>query len=315
MKRHQITWVICGVLMAAVCLGVGVFLFSAMRAKNVAAEERNQNYEELQSIYQAKVFPSQENVLRVSEDQKALEAWLVTASNLVHQGDLQITKKSPTGFKQTLQATVRKLSSRPGMIKGKGAAAEFNFGFDKYLGTSDSLPDPEHVEQLSQQLTIIDRLCNELFAANILSLVTVTRETFDEQEADQPRKRNKPNRPGRLDDTTRDPVSGVGVSTGNEFFSKQRFSFEFRARSAAFADVLNRLAAIDLFVVVAEIEFRKTEDPLAKRAPKKKEGSADGSVAVDPATLSHVERIVTAPELEPPVSVKLDIDVYSFKGV
>jgi len=74
-------------------------------------------------------------------------------------------------------------------------------------------------------------------------------------------------------------------------------------------------------VVVAEAEIRKAADPLAQFNAKKKEGAAktnpDGTpaVTVDPATLSHVERIVTDPELEPPVNVKLDIDVYSFEGV
>lgn len=302
--------------MAAVCLGAGWFLFSAMMAKNAAAEERNQKYEELQSLYNEKVFPSAENIARVKEDRKSLEAWLVTASNLVHKGDLQVDQMSPTGFKQTLQATVRRLSSQIGTVNGKVVAAGFNFGFDKYLGTSDSLPASEHVAQLSQQLTIIELLCKELFAANILSLETVTRETFDEQSADQPKQDDNSNRrKRRRDDSGRAPAAAAAVSNTSEFFSKQRFTLEFKTRPSAFIDALNRLAAMDLFVVVAETEFRKTDDPLAKRTSKKKDSTAEGAAVVDTATLTHAERIVTDPELEPPVSVKLDIDVYSFKGV
>ncbi len=316
MKRHQIILGVCGVLMAAVCLGAGWFLFSAMMAKNAAAEERNQKYEELQSLYNEKVFPSAENIARVKEDRKSLEAWLVTASNLVHKGDLQVDQMSPTGFKQTLQATVRRLSSQIGTVNGKVVAAGFNFGFDKYLGTSDSLPASEHVAQLSQQLTIIELLCKELFAANILSLETVTRETFDEQSADQPKQDDNSNRrKRRRDDSGRAPAAAAAVSNTSEFFSKQRFTLEFKTRPSAFIDALNRLAAMDLFVVVAETEFRKTDDPLAKRTSKKKDSTAEGAAVVDTATLTHAERIVTDPELEPPVSVKLDIDVYSFKGV
>lgn len=317
MKRHQIILGVCGVLMAVVCLGAGWFLISAMLAKNAAAEERNQKYEELQNLYQAKVFPNKENISRVSEDQKALEAWLVTASNLVHKGDLLVEQRSPTGFKQTLQATVRKLSSQPGSVNGKTVVAGFSFGFDKYLGTSDSLPAPEHVERLSQQLAIIEQVCKELYAANVLSLETVTRETFDEQGVGQPKQDEPTNtrRKRRRDDADRAPAPAAAASVSSEYFSKQRFTFEFKARPAAFIEALNRLAAMDLFVVVAETEFHKTEDPLAKRTSKKKETSAEGgAVAVDPAKLTHIERVVTDPELEPPVSVKLDIDVYSFKG-
>jgi hypothetical protein len=81
---------------------------------------------------------------------------------------------------------------------------------------------------------------------------------------------------------------------------------------------------MDLFVVVAETEVRKTDDPLLKWDTRKKgkEGKSGaategiGAAApVDLALVPHADRIVSDPELEPPVSVKLDIDVYSFEGV
>jgi hypothetical protein len=107
----------------------------------------------------------------------------------------------------------------------------------------------------------------------------------------------------------------VAESVKSGYFSKQRFSFEFVARPAAFIEALNRLAAMDLFVVVAETEIRKTSDPLAVVRGAAKKDASGANVAVDPATLTHAERIVTDPELEPPVSVRLEVDVYSFEGV
>lgn len=309
--------------MAVVCVGAGWFLFSAMSVRNAAAEERNQDFESLKSIYNANVFPNETNMARVSEDQKALEAWLVTASNLLHKGDLQVEPLTPTGFKQKLQKTVRDLSSQAGSVNGKVVASGFNFGFDKYLGQSDSLPESAHVERLSQQLTVIDLLCKELYAANILSLDKVTRETFDDAKVDVAQ--DEPSAPRRSGKRRKDrdaaadsrPETRAAVGVAGEFFSKQRYALEFQARPAAFIDVLNRLAAMNLFVVVAETEFRKTSDPLAKRATvRKPEATAENPAAVvDLATVPHAERIVTDPELEPPVSVKLAIDVYSFEGV
>ncbi|HNX35116.1 MAG TPA: Amuc_1100 family pilus-like protein [Kiritimatiellia bacterium] len=325
MKRHQIILIGCGILMAVVCLGACWFLFSAISVKREQAESRNQAYEELQGIYRAKVFPSDENVARMKEDEKAIEAWLVTASNLVHKGDLQTEQKTPTGFKQVLQATVRELSVQAGANQGKIVAPGFNFGFDKYLGQSDSLPQTEHVDRLTGQLAIIEKICKELYAANILELKAVGRETFDEVKAEQPREEEKEtSRKSRRrrnrdsgDAASAAPAASSGPSSG--YFSKQRFTFEFLARPAAFIEALNRLAALDLFVVVAETQFRKTGDPLAARNAARKESAAkpvDAKTAVvDPATLTHVERIVTDPELEPPVSVKIDVDVYSFEGV
>jgi len=322
MKRQQIVLIFLGVLMAVVCLVTGWFLVSAMIEKNAAAEERNQAYAEVQGIYGGKVFPSAETIARVNADQKALEAWLFNASNLVHEGELQVEAKSPTGFKQTLQTTVRALSAHPGAANGKIVAGGFHFGFDKYLGESDSLPSTEHVDRLTRQLTIIEMLCKELYAANILELKAVTRETFEEQPLPgQPGSEPQPviRRRRRRDEASAPaPVAAVRETSG--YFSKQRFTLEFLARPAAFITALNRLAAMKLFVVVAETEFRKTGDPLTKRTAKKKEGAAPGQgeggeAVVDPATLTHVQRLVTDPDLEPPVNVKLDIDVYSFEGV
>ncbi|MDD4019765.1 MAG: Amuc_1100 family pilus-like protein, partial [Kiritimatiellae bacterium] len=186
----------------------------------------------------------------------------------------------------------------------------------------DNLPSSEHVDRLTRQLTIIEMLCKELYAANILELKAVTRETFEEQPLPgQPGSEPQPaSRRRRRRDEASAPAPVAAVRETARYFSKQRFTLEFLARPAAFITALNRLAAMKLFVVVAETEFRKTDDPLSKRSAKKKEDAAPGQggggeAAVDPATLTHVQRLVTDPDLEPPVNVKLDIDVYSFEGV
>ncbi len=323
MKRQQLILIILAVLTVGVCLGAGWFLVSAWMANKEAASVRNADYAAVQKIYRGKVFPDPDTIARVKEDQKALESWLATASNLLHQGDLHIESKSPTGFKQTLQATVRALSARPGAANGRIVAPGFLFGFDQYLGESDSLPAPEHVDRLTGQLTIIERLCNELCEAGVLEIKAVQRETFDaqteaggpdrSQEASSSRRRRRRDEP-----QAQEAAPAARDATAGGVFSKQRFSFEFLARPAAFIGALNRLAAMNLFVVVAETEFRKTDDPIGRRDTKKKEGAASADAAakaVDLATVPHVERIVTDPDLDPPVSVRLDIDVYSFEGV
>ncbi|HRU71764.1 MAG TPA: Amuc_1100 family pilus-like protein [Kiritimatiellia bacterium] len=321
MKRQQITMIACGVLMAAVCGVAGWFLYSETAIKNEAAEERDRAYQELQQIYRAKVFPSDENIARVGEDQKVLEGWLATASNQLHKGDLHVEPKTPTSFKQELQASVRRLSAHSGAVQGKIVGPNFYFGFDQYLGQSDSLPASEHVDRLAVQLAIIEKICEELYAANILELKKVEREVFDIVRKEEEPQETSPRRRGRRRDDSGGSAraSGSAARAETAYWTSQRFTVEFVARPAAFIEALNRLAAMDLFAVVAEVELRKTGDLLAQFNARKKESSAklatDGAAPVDPAKLSHVERIVTDPELEPPVNVKLDIDVYSFEGV
>ena len=327
MKRQQIILIVCGALVAVVCLVAGWFLFSAMMKKGAAADARNASYGELKNIYSSKVFPNEPNIERVKEDQKALEAWLGAVSNLVHKGDLQIDKETPTSFKQLLLDTVRALSAQPGAVGGKVVPAGFFFGFDKYLGESASLPAPEHVDRLTRQLKIIEMVCKELYAAKILSIESVARETFEEGSSadkaqDEPAAGKK--KRAKKDDASRGKAAAAKQHAApsaqtSDLFSKQRFTFVFKARPEAFVEALNRLAAMDLFVVVAETEFRKADDPLTKReaVKKAKDSSAAGAAAapVDPATVPHADRIVTDPGLEPPVSVKIDIDVFSFEGV
>lgn len=321
MKRDQLILIGCGVPLVAVCLGAGWFLFSAISERRSAAEQRNQAYEDLQGLYNAKVFPSEENIARIREDQKALETWLVAASNVLHTGDLQAANLSPTAFKALLQSTVRDLSSHAGSVQGKIVAPGFNFGFDAYLG-QDSLPKQEDVDRLTVQLDMIRMICKELFAANIMELKGVSREIFDvagpDADREQEESSSRRNRKSRRDRTDKAETSKKAAGGDSAYYAKQRFSFEFVARPTAFIDALNRLAAMPQFVVVSDVEFHKTADPLAQRAAQKADRSSGGSnsaVSVDPATLTHMQRIVTDPELEPPVSVKLDVDVYSFEGV
>ena len=314
MKRQQIVLIVCGVALAAVCAVAGWFLFSAIGVKNQMAEDRNSKYAQLQKIYRAKVFPNDENIGQVLEDEKALQQWLVTASNLVHTGDLQIRDESPARFKQSLTETTRALSRHPGSIKGKTVADDFKFGFDRYLGNEQTLPQQENVGRLVQQLDIIDQICQQLFAANILALKGITREVFEEDQkeeeaAPEPSRRRR-RRPSSAKD---EPVKKQ--PEGSEYTSRQRFTFAFDARPAAFIESLNKLAAMDLFVVVSEVSFSKTGDQLKSSQESKRDADGGPAKQVDPATLKHMERIVTDPELEPPISVTLVIDVYAFEGV
>ena len=330
MKRHQVILIVCGSLVAVVCLGVGWLLFSALSAKNEAADARNQAYSELRQIYGAKVFPSEANIVRVREDEKALNAWLASASNVVHKGDLTIGHESPTGFKKLLLDTVRALGNQPGAVNGKIVASGFNFGFDRYLGDSVILPAADQVDRLTRQLAIVETICKELYAAKIVALDEVARETFEEKDGSEKTQSEQPvakpkKRRAREENSGRSArAAAVTHSEGrsSELFTKQRFTFQFKARPDALVEVLNRLAAMELFVVVAETEIRKTDDMLTKPAgsgskesSNKKGGGLSGIAAVDPASIPHAQRIVTDPELDSPVSVKLDIDVYSFEGV
>jgi len=309
MKRNRIILMIFGLVGIVACLALGWVLFSASAEKKIAYDKRNQSFTAVKRIFDADVFPDEKNIARTKANRVELEGWLLNASNQLHKGDLPQESLSPTAFKQILQASVRKLSRQPGMNKGKVVAPDFNFGFEKYLG-ENRLPESENVTRLTAQLRIIETICKELYAAKIDTLESIQREVFENAEADNgSSKKKKYSR----HDKKRPVKDKKNKSSTPDYFKKQRFEFEYTASASAFAQALNNLASTDLFIVVTESSFTKTGDQLLKLTA----GSSkdDDGEKKSPALMSPAERMITNPDLNPPVRVKLITDVYSFKGV
>jgi len=316
MKRNKIIMIASSVITILVCGFVGWLLISASLTRKSEYNERNASFASLANIYKSKVFPSEENIERTKANQKELEGWLLNASNILHQGDLPAEQLTPSAFKQDLQAAVRKLSGHAGSKKGKIVLPVFHFGFDQYLGESDSLPQMDNVPRLTSQLRIIEKVCNELYAANITSLESIKREVFESAKTEEVRpEENSRRRRSSSNKNSSGSNKTVQEDNSSDYFSKQRFTFEFVATPAAFVEVLNKLASTDLFIVVAETSFVKTGDQLAVLQAGAKKDDAEGVVKKDPATMTHVERMITNPDIDPPVKVTLTIDVFSFKGV
>ncbi len=321
MKRSKIISI---VVLSATLLACGFFGWLLIRAvidKSAAEKERNADFSQLTQIYNGKVFPSRENIERIQEDQKELEQWLEATAELLHRGDVPESSLTPATFKQKLQDSVRVLSRQPGMRRGRVVAADFYFGFAQYLGESAALPEMEHVSRLDRQLSMIELISRELYEANILALDSVGREVFDTVStvAEEPESaRRPPRRRGQPGDAAAPQAarksSSAQLDIPDGMVSKERFTFEFTATPEAYVSALNRLAAMDLFVVVAESSFQKTGDQL-KATEEKPKSPADGSQQKEHAQKSYAERTVTNPKLDPPVSVKLVVDVYTFEGV
>ncbi len=317
MKQQSIILIAVAAVAGVVCLGAGWLLYSEASKCREVAEERNQDYNQLLSVYKSKPYPCNENIEQVKADEEAVVEWLAGATNQLQKGAVRVEPQTPAVFKQNLQAKVRDLSSRSGSVKGRMVAADFKFGFDKYL-SEDRLPKSDHVERLSGQLAIIDTICNTLCEAGILSLDKVERELFDVDEDAAGGGQDGAAAPRRRRTAARQPTAQVVTEPerSESIYPRQNFKFEFKAEPAAFVEVLNRLAAAELFVVVNSVEFNKVDDLLAKReairkSKKEDRGTGEGGAL---AKGGMSDRIVTDPIIEPPIKVKLDLDVYSFEG-
>jgi hypothetical protein len=325
-NRQQGIVIGVGAVLGVACLVLGALFFMALSTSSGAAEQRDQAYEQLKSLYQAKVFPSNANIKRIKEDQVLLEAWATEASNVLSKASIRVEDLSPVRFKQELQQTVRELVAEKSPA-GKFVTADFKFGFDRYMD-SDSLPQKSDVAQLAQQLKLIHLVVRELFASNIGKLTVVERDVFEADAADKkpgtssvaPRRAAAAARkPGQS------PATGAGtVETDamspvlSSMLTRQKFTFGFQAKPSALIGALNRLAAMDAFLVVSGVEFVKAEDSILIAEQRKKEAAKaaeEAKTSSASAAASPSDRTVTDPGREPPLNVKLSVDVYLFKGV
>lgn len=326
-NRQQGIVIGVGAVLGVACLVLGALFFMALSTSSGAAEQRDQAYEQLKALYQAKVFPSDANIKRIKEDQVVLEAWATEASNVLSRAAIRVEDLSPVRFKQELQQTVRELVAEKSPA-GKFVTPDFKFGFDRYMD-SDSLPQKSDVAQLAQQLKLIHLVVRELFASNIGKLTVVERDVFEADAADKksgsssatPRRSAAAaaRRPGQT------PATGAAAAETDAMspvlstmLTRQKFTFGFQAKPSALIAALNRLAAMDAFLVVSGVEFIKAEDSILIAEQRKKEAAKAAEEAKTSAasvTAPPGDRTVTDPGREPPLNVKLSVDVYLFKGV
>jgi hypothetical protein len=322
MKRNKLILIILLVVAVLACGAVGWLLIQSIISKTAAYNQRNDDYAKVKKIYRAKVFPNPENIDRVKEQQKELEAWLASVGEQLHKGDLPDENLTPATFKQNLQKTVRSLSRQPGIRNGSVVKQDFHFGFDQYLGESNQLPKREDVARLTTQLGMIETISRELYSAKILSLDAIKRDAFDdaavvteeEPNRDDRRRRNRP--PSNSGQKVEQPQSvAKQVHIPDGLVEKESFTFEFTATAESYVAALNKLSSMDMFVVIVESTFAKTGDQLKKLDEKPKSGIEDAVDKKKLSDMSHAERAVTNPSQDHPVSARLVIDVYTFKGV
>ena len=327
-NRQQGIVIGVGAVLGVACLVLGALFFMALSTSSGAAEQRDQAYEQLKALYQAKVFPSDANIKRIKEDQVLLEAWATEASNVLSRAAIRVEDLTPVRFKQELQKTVRELVAEKSPA-GKFVTPDFKFGFDRYLGDSDSLPQGGDVAQLAQQLKLIHLVVRELYAANIGKLTAIERDVFEADAGENrsgatPTTSRRPTpaaarRPGQTPATGAAAVASDAMSPVlSSMLTRQKFTFGFQAKPAALIATLNRLAAMDAFLVVSGVEFVKAEDSILIAEQRKKEAAKAAEEAKTTAvsvTAPQGDRTVTDPGREPPLNVKLSVDVYLFKGV
>ena len=326
MNRTRI--IFTGLLLAMFALlAVGGYaLVRRSAAAREAREQRDAAFTRLAAVFQSNPFPDAGNAERMNSQVQRLGQMRAAMTNALAQRDVPLPELSPSRFIQDLQTALRdRLQARAPIVEGSRVIPEgFTFGFDRYMAANAPMPTEADVPRLAQQLVMVENLVNEVYASQVSALRGIEREVFEAAVATT----SVPGtaRPGKS--------ARAGASA---LYSSQRFRLVVEGRQSTIGDLLNRFAAMTMFVVVQDVEMRKQGDDLrppqaaapAAPAPGAPGVSLFGSPAAARTTDSAAEaaapaeapvsalppsrRLVSGREIDPLIEARIELDVFNFK--
>ena len=324
MNRTRIVFAGLLVAMFALLAAGGYALVRRTAAAREARGQRDAAFTRLVALFQANPFPDAANADRMNSQVQRLGQMRAAMTNTLAQRDVPLPELSPSRFIQDLQTALRdRLQARAPIVEGSRVIPEgFAFGFDRYLGANAPMPAEADVPRLAQQLVMVENLVNEVYASQVSALRGIEREVFEAATAPEPEAARPRNR------------ARAGASA---FYRSQRFRMVVEGRQSTIGDLLNRFAAMPMFVVVQDVEMRKQGEDLrppqaaAPGAPvpgapgtsvfgspeaARSTDSAGEAAAPAEAPVSDLppsRRLVSGREIDPLIEARIELDVFNFK--
>ena len=328
MNRTRIIFVGLLVAMLVLLAAGGYVLLRSTAAAREAREQRDAAFNRLAAIFQSNPFPDAGNAALMNSHVQRLVQMRTAMTNALVQRDVPLPELSPSRFIQELQTALRdRLQARAPIVEGSRVIPEgFTFGFDRYMAANAPMPAEADVPRLAQQLVMVENLVNEVYASQISALRGIEREVFEAADGTAPAPAAA--RPGNR---ARAGASASGI------YHSQRFRLVVEGRQSTIGDLLNRIAAMPMFVVVQDVEMLKKGEDL--RPPQAAEPAAAvpgapgvslfGSPPAARATASAGEaaapaeapvsdlppsrRLVSGREIDPLIEARIELDVFNFK--
>jgi hypothetical protein len=222
-------------------LTAGAVLYRSIVRFGTANDDLNSVKLELASYYEAPIFPSAENVEQELENARQVDVWFAELMQTLGEGNVNSAERSPSKFVGNLEKVRKRLigESRKAGTALPSTPQSFAFGFDRYAGTG-TLPKPQDVPRLMEQLAIINRLCTVMFRNRIKAISIITRDAFEDATASvaanppartSRRRRARPARAAHA----QNPVGSPSDRAGESAVVLRLVPVEFRARPTASA--------------------------------------------------------------------------------
>lgn len=303
-KTHLV--VLVGGVAAAVLIALcAVLLIGSMARLNTAKRNLARKRNELNGYFKQDPFPSEDNVKREKQNVEALRSWLQVLLENISAGQMGLEERSPSTF-MGLLGEVRRQLKASAVKSSVTVPSDFAFGFGHYFREGSSLPAPDHVPRLMQQLTIVTNLCGILFEEGIADLTQMDREEFDV---------TVDTRRAQLKDA-QEVLAQAGLMGEDDLYAKLHFVLEFKAKERALVAVLNRLASHQMFAVVTKLGI--VRDSGAVRIQEGVELQDGQELSKEEIVKKYEElprtaRTVAGLGVEKPMKVTLELDVYRFR--
>ena len=274
--------------------GLGYLAYDAVSSRSEAEDTLESENSAFRNFNEAPVFPSSGSIDSVKSNEVAWGSWYEAAFAFAGRGDKELPSETPPVFKQRLQTTVRRLQALPGEVDGKLSSPTFFFGFGKYLGETDALPQPDDIPTLAAQLDFIEQFAEALAEAGVREVKS---------------------------------LSCVVPDSAGECARHLDYVVTFSTRPQGLIKSINALTASSRFVVVSDFSFKETADSITPRltAESGKDSASRGrggrrgrrgaaSAEEEQADASKKEnRLVTEPAVNSVFDVTMTLKVYDFR--
>jgi hypothetical protein len=306
-------------LFAAIIVVPAILLFKGISEFSVANQDLNRSVQELRSLYDKDPFPSAPNIQQENKNVEAMHQWFERLLAELRNNQILEEASTPTGF-ITQYGHIRN-----GLMKRAGRQTvddNFAFGFERYA--DGSLPAPVDVARLMQQLRIIEQVATLFIESGVKQITEIKREEFESAgtgaSEEAPEGAASRRRAGSRRSSRATPAASAQEPQADGLHRKQHFSVRIMAHEVAVIEALNRLAAHKMFMVVTDVDFKKTQPDL--QMPKAEEADG-GTLAPDapakPKPVSEEDeprqnRRVSGSTFDVPMDVTIDFDVYTFNA-
>lgn len=261
-------------LLGTLMAGLSVYAFLTSSARQDVESSFQAKLSERQSLENAKIFPSMENVRGLAGEVTALEGFLATLRedvrrrqtaplNFGNPSEFNLRLESERNALLTNAASARVelpgLEGEPVQVRAVTISDKFWFDFDEY-GLGGKTPEPEKIPALSVQLLTLKAVCDALIRAGVSELGPVEREKLEaaapapavpaeEPEEASTRRRKK----------GKDQEDGESTAESVESFT---CGVRFTARENVVWGALSAIANLPIPLVITGVEVHNLNNAL-----------------------------------------------------